>query len=928
MGLTKDYLRFVPGPVFGVIGNPSGNVLLNSARNPKADLIAVGACENVIFWNSRTCLKEFELHGDKQAVTTITQNGKMTHLAAGYYDGTIRIFDLRTGNCEVTFSGHKTLVACLAYDAEGFQLASGGLDTEIVVWDVWEQEGFCRLKGHNGAITQCHFLNQKNVLISCSKDCTVRFWDLDTQHCFKTFVNDKNEIFDLLVLRDYRMFVASSSDEIRVYDISSVDDDNEQVCSPAKRLKTNEQMEDFHAGETSSYESYIRCVEYGQIIIKDVKKRISFSADKSGRIFGYHTFRKNLNLFKVLTSEEIKKKIHRAKKKVKKLSKAEGRDLEEDEIEIPVTIDTEIDALKPITFQQHIISVACEVDMHDVAKLVVLFKDNSICSYTLDIKETNAVVVPQKSIFLLGHRSRVATLTFSSDNLRILSASGECVKIWNRDSQTYICTLECESAMCSVFTAGNNHCLIGTRTGKIQIFEIGSCLLLESIDAHNGLVQCMCSFPDQRGVVTGGNDKEVKFWGLELIKDEEYNQTKKRLTLSLQRTLKMQEEVLCVKCSPNNKMLAVSLLDCTVQVLFADSLRLAFSLYGHKLPVRCMDISEDNSLVVTGSDDRNVKLWSMEFGNCNKSIFAHDVAVSCVQFLPKSHMFFSAGKDNKVKQWDGDKFQKIVTLEGHQNVIDALTISPDGATVVTASRDRSIRLWEKTDEILVLEEEQEMEREAEMDKDTAEAAGTAIPGEYNKDVTLASRNTAEATKAVDQLIEAIKVYRGETQRHAEYENQCKIKKDLPPLPPHPLFVAFSVEKPMHFMQDALRRIKPSDLEETLLLLPFSYAVQLLEILADLLDLQWDTEYLCKCALFLMRIHFMQLTSSPKLHPLLGRLRNMQKEIAEIKEIAGFVLSALQFLQRKVEEEENPLFLDLTKRKVRKKKKVLPVLKSV
>lgn len=922
MGVTKDYDRFVPGPVFGVIGNPSGNVLLNAALNPKADLVAVGACENVIFWNNRSCMKEFELSGDKQAVTAITQNGKMTHLAAGYYDGSIRIFDLRTRSCEVTLNGHKTLVSCLAYDAEGFRLASGGLDTEIVVWDIWEQEGLCRLKGHSGQINQCHFLKQKNVLVSSSKDRTLRFWDLDTQHCFKTVVIEKDEVYDSVVLQDSRLLVGSSGEGISAYNISSFED---QVCSPAKRLKTDEQDETFHGSELSSYENHIRYVEYGLIKVKGVQKRISFSVDKNGRIFGYHTCRKNLNLFKILNSEEIKKKMHTARKKLMKLYETEGKDIREDEIEIPVTIDTEIDALKPITFQQHIISFACEVDVRDVAKLVVLFKNNSISSYTLDFKSTNAEVVPMKSIFQLGHRSSVATLAFSSDSFRMLSASAECVKVWNRDSQTYVCTLECESAVCSVFTAGNNHCLIGTKTGKIQIFEIGSCLLLESVEAHDGLVQCMCSFPDQHGVVTGGNDKDVKFWGLELIKDENYNETKKRLTLSLQRTLKMQEEVLCVKFSPNNKMLAVSLLDCTVQVLFADSLKLAFSLYGHKLPVRCMDISEDSTLIVTGSDDRNVKLWSMEFGSCNKSIFAHEVSVSCVQFLPKSHLFFTAGKDKKVKQWDGDKFQKIVTLEGHQNVIDALAISPDGVTVVTASRDRSIRFWDKTDEILVLEEEQEMERDSEMNKD---AADPAIPGEYNKDIGLASRNTAEATKAVDQLIEAIDVYREETLKHAEYEKQCRIKKDLPPFPRHPLFVAFSVEKPKHFMQDALRRIKPSDLEETLLLLPFNYVVQLLEILVDLLELQWDTEYLCKCAVFLMRIHFAQLTSSPKLHPLLGRLRNMQREIAEVKEIAGFVLSALQFLQRKVEEEENPLFLDITKGRLRKKKKkVLPVLKS-
>ena len=32
------------------------------------------------------------------------------------------------------------------------------------------------------------------------------------------------------------------------------------------------------------------------------------------------------------------------------------------------------------------------------------------------------------------------------------------------------------------------------------------------------------------------------------------------------------------------------------------------SLYGHKLPVLCMDISSDSTLLLTGSSDKNIKV--------------------------------------------------------------------------------------------------------------------------------------------------------------------------------------------------------------------------------------------------------------------------------------------------------------------------------
>ena len=64
-----------------------------------------------------------------------------------------------------------------------------------------------------------------------------------------------------------------------------------------------------------------------------------------------------------------------------------------------------------------------------------------------------------------------------------------------------------------------------------------------------------------------------------------------------------------------------------------DSFKFFLSLYGHKLPVLCMDISSDGALLVTGSTDKNLKIWGLDFGDCHKSIFAH--ADRCLIFKRK-----------------------------------------------------------------------------------------------------------------------------------------------------------------------------------------------------------------------------------------------------------------------------------------------------
>lgn len=41
---------------------------------------------------------------------------------------------------------------------------------------------------------------------------------------------------------------------------------------------------------------------------------------------------------------------------------------------------------------------------------------------------------------------------------------------------------------------------------------------------------------------------------------------------------------------------------------YLDTFKFFLSLYGHKLPVLCMDISSDSTLLISGSADKNIKV--------------------------------------------------------------------------------------------------------------------------------------------------------------------------------------------------------------------------------------------------------------------------------------------------------------------------------
>lgn len=65
------------------------------------------------------------MYGENHEVTALAACPRKHHLAVGYSNGTVRVFDLYSGECTVTFNGHRSSVTTVNYDNEGMRLVSG-----------------------------------------------------------------------------------------------------------------------------------------------------------------------------------------------------------------------------------------------------------------------------------------------------------------------------------------------------------------------------------------------------------------------------------------------------------------------------------------------------------------------------------------------------------------------------------------------------------------------------------------------------------------------------------------------------------------------------------------------------------------------------------------------------------------------------------
>ncbi|TYH77185.1 hypothetical protein ES332_D04G135500v1 [Gossypium tomentosum] len=910
--MVKSYLRYEPAAFFGVIVSVESNITYDSSGKH----LLAPALEKLGIWHVRqgVCTKTLSPSLSSRApslAVTCVASAPSSLVASGSADGSIRIWDCDKGSCETTLNGHKGAVTALRYNKVGSLLASGSKDNDVILWDVVGETGLFRLRGHRDQITDLVFLDSGKKLVSSSKDKFLRVWDLETQHCMQVISGHHSEIWSIDVDPDERYLVTGSADlELRFYNVKHELMNGESMANETGPETGND-------GESATQNKWEVLKPFGEIQRQSKDRVATVRFSKSGNLLACQVAGKTVEIFRVLDEVESKRKAKRRlnRKKEKKSAKmgVEATDnveanhgTEEAGNVLVVTVPDVFKLLQTIRASKKICSISfCPVTpKSSLASLALSLNNNLLEFYSIESGSSTKTL----AIELQGHRSDVRSVTLSSDNTLLMSTSHNAVKIWNPSTGSCLRTIDSGYGLCGLIVPHNKYAMVGTRDGKIEIIDIGSGTLSEVVEAHGGSIRSIATIPNGNGFVTGSADHDVKFWGYQI--KQRPSQDSKCLTISNVRTMKMNDDVLVVAVSPDAKYVAVALLDCTVKILFMDSLKFFLSLYGHKLPVLCMDISSDGDLIVTGSADKNLRIWGLDFGDCHKSIFAHADSVMAVQFVRNTHYMFSVGKDRLVKYWDADKFELLLTLEGHHADVWCLAVSNRGDFFVTGSHDRSIRRWDRTEEPFFIEEEKEKRLEEIFEADIDNTfEDKHIPKEELPEegaVALAGKRTLETLTATDSIIDALDVAEVELKRIAEHEDE-KARGKVAEFQPNMIMLGLS---PSDYVLRALSNISTNDLEQTLLALPFSDALKLLSYTKDWTSNPDKVELVCRIVTVLLQIHHSQLISTPSARPVLAALKEIiYPRVKECKDTLGFNLAAMDHLKQLMASRSDALFRD-------------------
>lgn len=128
---------------------------------------------------------------------------------------------------------------------------------------------------------------------------------------------------------------------------------------------------------------------------------------------------------------------------------------------------------------------------------MLTLSNNSVEVYTLNINDKQAEPVFRRKIYQQGHHSEVRVVTFSSDNLALVTGSADSVKLWNRSSTTCLRTISTGYVNTLCVVPGDRHVIAGLKDGSLMILDLNASDVLETIPAHEKEVSSVFLVPNQ-----------------------------------------------------------------------------------------------------------------------------------------------------------------------------------------------------------------------------------------------------------------------------------------------------------------------------------------------------------------------------------------------------------------------------------------------
>jgi WD40 repeat protein len=204
------------GWVTGVAFSPDGLRLATASRDRPPKVWDVGSGKELL-----------TLAGHTGPVSSVTFSPDGLHLATASDDNTAKVWEADTGKELFTLKGHTGAVTSVCFSQDNQRLATASADRSARIWDSRSGGELRPIKGHAGVVTGVTFSPDGLRLATASEDKTAREWDARTGQELYMFKGHEDAVTAVAYSPDphgLRVATASRDKTAKVWNSSASED--------------------------------------------------------------------------------------------------------------------------------------------------------------------------------------------------------------------------------------------------------------------------------------------------------------------------------------------------------------------------------------------------------------------------------------------------------------------------------------------------------------------------------------------------------------------------------------------------------------------------------------------------------------------------------------------------------------------------------